>query len=82
MATTGRKRDREKERLGAPLRAWCKAYGPGALTHLHKETGLTFAAISRIRDGVSAAKPSTARLIEAATRGSVRAAALLGLEAA
>jgi len=72
----------EKKRRSAPLREWCAKFGRGAITHLTDETGLTFAAASRIVHGSAAPRPETAAKIERATGGAVRAAALVGLEAA
>lgn len=76
-----RKQRANKKALSEQLREWCEQFGPGAITHLQKQTGLTFATIARIRDGKAAATPATAKLIEKHTNGRVSAAALLGVAA-
>lgn len=61
------------------LRAWAERFGKGAITHLARETGLTFAAVSRIVKGLAQPSPENAKAIERATRSEVSAAALLGV---
>lgn len=82
MAKLGPVSAAEKKRRSAALRAWCKQRGKGAITFLAREVPLTWAGASRIVHGKAAPRPETASAIERATEGAVRAAVLLGLEAA
>lgn len=60
------------------LRAWCEAYGRGAISFLARKTGRTFAAVSRVVKGQANPSPETASRLELATEGAVRASAWFG----
>lgn len=79
------KRQRRERRLAEirrrteGLRRWRDRFGLGAITHLEHETGLTFAAVSRIVRGKAQATTETAQAIERATGGDVKASEILGV---
>lgn len=62
------------------LRQWAADFGVGARTYLARRSGLTFAAVARIVDGIAQPNPESARMLEVATDGECSAARLLGIE--
>lgn len=64
------------------LSEYIERHGRAAKRDLAEKTGLRWATIHDIARGVSKPRAETAKAIEEATGGAVRATALLGLDAA